>query len=129
MDVANDYFASIGLGDLPLSVKYAFAQDMYPRYLTSDATENEVPLWTPYNTMQKVGKASLAFETFCGGRARSGKSDFLLGLSFTDHKHSIIFRPEFSQMEALEERSRELLSGTGARYNASPMSKRWRDIP
>lgn len=129
MDVANAYFESIGLGDLPLSVKYAFVQDVYPQYLASNATQNEVPLWTPYNTMQKVARASLAFETFCGGKARSGKSDLLLGLSFTDHKHSIIFRPEFSQMEDLENRSRELLSGTGASYNASSTSKSWRDIP
>ena len=32
-------------------------------------------------------------------------------------------------MEQLEERSRELLTGTGASYNASQTSKRWRDIP
>ena len=129
MDITNDYFASIGLEDLPLSVKYAFAQEMYPRALDISENTNEVPLWEPYNSMQKLAKASLAFETFCGGRARSGKTDLLLGLSFTEHQSSIIFRPEFSQMEALEERSRELLRGTGARYNASPIEKRWRDIP
>ena len=129
MDLASDYFESLGLGDLPASAKYAFAQDVYPRYLQKNKYASADALWTPYNTMQKLAGASMAFEVFCGGRARSGKTDLLLGLALEDHQNSIIFRPEFSQMEALEERSRELLRGTGASYNASNTVKRWRDIP
>lgn len=129
MDLANDYFESLGLGDLPASVKYAFAQDVYPRYFEAGRQASKVSLWTPHNTMQKLARASLAFEVFCGGSARVGKTDLLLGLAVEDHENSIIFRTEYSQMEALEERSRELLRNTGASYNASVTSKRWRDIP
>ena len=129
MDRANDYFESLGLGDLPASVKYAFAQDTYPRYLEEDTQALADALWKPYNTMQKLARASMAFEVFCGGRARSGKTDLLLGLAMEDHKNSIIFRTQYSQMEALEERSRELLRGTHASYNAAVTSKRWRDMP
>ena len=130
MDLASDYLESLGLADLPASVKYAFAQDVYPRYL--EEGKQGLPttsLWVPYNTMQKLARASMAFEILVGGRARSGKTDLLLGLALEDHNNSIIFRPEYSQMEALEERSRELLRDTGASYNASNISKRWRDIP
>ena len=130
MDLASDYLESLGLANLPASVKYAFAQDVYPRYL--EKGKQGLPttsLWVPYNTMQKLARASTAFEVLCGGKARSGKTDLLLGLALEDHDNSIIFRPEYSQMEALEERSRELLRDTGASYNASNTSKRWRDIP
>lgn len=129
MDQANDYFESIGLGELPASVKYAFAQDVYPRFLKRGDHVSEASLWEPVNVMQTLARASMAFEVFCGGRARSGKTDLLLGLALKDHQNSIIFRTEYSQMEALEERSRELLRGSGASYNASVTSKRWRDIP
>ena len=130
MDLASDYLESLGLANLPASVKYSFAQDVYPRYLEKERQGlPTTSLWVPYNTMQKLARASTAFEVLCGGKARSGKTDLLLGLALEDHNNSIIFRPEYSQMEALEERSRELLRDTGASYNASNTSKRWRDIP
>ena len=101
IDKANEYFASLGLDDLPPSVKQSFAQDVYPKYLQRTGKDTPAPLWEPYNKMQKLARASMAFEVFCGGRARSGKTDLLLGLALRDHENSIIFRPEYSQMEAL----------------------------
>lgn len=130
MDLVQDYFASIGLEDLPMSVKYAFAQDVYPRFLQlGENAKADVVLWEPINAMQVLARASEAFEVFCGGKARTGKTDLILGLAITEHDNAIIFRTETSQVDALEDRSRELLMGTGATYNASPVSKRWRDIP
>lgn len=127
--LAEDFFQQFGLSELDLPTKLAMVEDLYPQYLQRSASLTDTPLWMPYNEMQSRVVASMAFETFCGGKARTGKTDVLLGLAFTDHENSIIFRTEYSQMEALEERSRELLRGTGASYNASPSSKRWRDIP
>ena len=128
LDLTEAHFAEIGLGELPLSVKHAFAQDVYPRYLEQQAEQTEL-LWEPINTMQVLAKASKAFEVWCGGKARTGKTDLILGLALTEHDNSIIFRTETSQVDALEDRSRELLRGTSATYNASPVSKRWRNIP
>ena len=129
LDLAQDYFASLGLEELPLSVKQAFAQDVYPRFLQLGENANAKALWEPINTMQVLARASEAFEVWCGGKARTGKTDLILGLAITEHDNSIIFRTETSQVDALEDRSRELLRGTGAVYNASPVTKRWRNIP
>lgn len=129
LDLTEEFLASVGLSELPLSVKHALAEDVYPRYLEQGQNAATDALWEPINTMQVLAKSSEAFEVFCGGRARTGKTDLILGLALTEHKSSIIFRTELTQVEALEDRSRELLQGTHAQYNASPMSKRWRGIP
>jgi len=54
-------------------------------------------------------------------------TDLLLGLALNEHRKSIIFRREFSQLHDMVLRSEELLSGTGARYNS--LTHTWRDIP
>ena len=108
----------------------SFAEDMFRQMvLEQSASDQRRTVWTPCNEMQQAAIETEAFELYCGGRARAGKTDLLLGLAFTKHQNSIIFRTEYSQMEALEERSREILRGTNASYNASPTSKRWRNIP
>ena len=68
-----------------------------------------------------------AFETYCGGRARSGKTDLILGAAITQHQDAIIFRTEYSQIKDLVKRSREILRGTGASYNGT--DKIWQGIP
>jgi len=50
-----------------------------------------------------------------------------LGLALTAHKRSIIFRREYPQLRDMKERSRELLQGSGAKYNNQ--SQIWRGIP
>ena len=61
-----------------------------------------------------------------GGAAGGGKSDLLLGLAFTAHEKSIIFRREYPQLAALEDRAKEIVDGQGS-YNR--MTKRWSELP
>lgn len=129
LSLTEEFFEQFGLSELDMPTKLAFAENLYPQYLQRSQSGTARVLWTPINEMQRLASITPAFETFVGGRARSGKSDMILGEAFTNHKSSIIFRPEYSQLEALEERSREILAGTGAVYNASQGSKRWRNIP
>ena len=64
-----------------------------------------------------------ADELFYGGKAGGGKTDLLLGLATTAHSKSIIFRREYEQLKAIEERAREILGDTG-KYNEQ--RKMWR---
>ena len=127
MDLANAHFESIGLGDLPASVKYAFAQDVYPRYLDQVGMDTAAPLWTPITKAQRLAQLTLADETFFGGRAGCGKTYLLLGIGCTEHNESILFRQEYSQLKDIIKKSRVLLSGTGASYNGT--DKIWSNIP
>ena len=127
LEAGDAFWERYGLEDLPQPVKMSFLADVYPKYL--EHTEPAAVLWTPYNEMQARAIASDAFELFCGGAAGTGKTDVVLGAAIEHHFNSIIFRQEYSQMDELEDRSREILSGTGASYNASPTAKRWRGIP
>ncbi len=56
--------------------------------------------------------------TFYGGAAGGGKTDLLLGLALTRHKRSIIFRREYTQLRAIEDRAIEIV-GHRRGYNAS----------
>ncbi len=58
-----------------------------------------------------------------GGAAGGGKSDLLLGLALAQHRRSILFRREFAQLKALEDRAAELI-GTAGRYSGQRRS--WR---
>ena len=79
--------------------------------------------WVPTSQAQWLGLLSQADELFYGGAAGGGKTDLLLGLAITAHSKSIIFRREYEQLKAIEERSQELLGELG-RYNAQ--RKMWR---
>jgi hypothetical protein len=74
-------------------------------------------------TPQAQALASPADELFYGGAAGGGKTDLLIGAALTQHKRAIIFRREFKQVKALEDRCREIL-GTRAGY--SGQNHRWR---
>ena len=89
---------------------------------------NSSLVWMPFpGSPQEAALNSPADEIFYGGAAGGGKTDLLLGLAVTQHRNSIIFRREYPQLSGLIQRSREVLSSTGARYNG--MEKVWRDIP
>ena len=86
-------------------------------------------LWMPQSTPQWMAALSQADEVYYGGAAGGGKSDLLLGLAATAHRHSIIFRRELTQLSGpagLIERSREII-GTKGRYNG--IEHAWRDLP
>jgi len=72
---------------------------------------------------------SQADELFYGGAAGGGKSDLLLGLAFTAHTDSIIFRREYKQFTGatgLIDRSKKI-AGEFGRYNGMEMT--WRGLP
>ena len=64
-----------------------------------------------------------------GGAAGGSKSELLLGLALTQHRDSILFRREYSQMvgsSGLIARSKQII-GKHGRYNAQEHT--WRDLP
>ena len=63
---------------------------------------------------------------FYGGAAGGGKTDLLLGAAL-DHKRTIIFRREFTQLSAIVDRSREVF-GDFAKYNGKGYW-RWNNEP
>lgn len=66
--------------------------------------------WQPRTgTPQEIAFVSDAQEIFFGGIAGAGKSDLLLGLAFTAHKESIIYRREYPQLAGLIKRSIEIV--------------------
>lgn len=94
------------------------------------ALEN-TPAWIPLRaekhednpTPQAQALASPADELFYGGSAGGGKSDLLIGAALTQHQRSIIFRREFKQVKALEDRTQEIL---GSRDGYNGQDHRWR---
>ncbi len=83
-------------------------------------------LWRPIPIQQSEAYWSLADEIFYGGAAGGGKSDLLLGLAFTQHRRSIIYRREYPQLKALIERSREIV-GSAGNFNQQQNTWRLRD--
>jgi len=80
-------------------------------------------LWYPQSIPQWQAILTRADETFYGGAAGSGKSDLALGLAIELHVSSIFFRREYSQLDGVIARSKEILepvvqSGE-AKYNHS----------
>lgn len=59
-------------------------------------------LWTPNAGPQKAARDSPADELFYGGQAGGGKTDLGLGLAITEHRSSVFFRREFSQLRGPE---------------------------
>jgi len=66
---------------------------------------------------------SPADEVFYGGQAGGGKTDLLLGLAFTQHKHSLILRRTNTEATGLGERASEIL---GTRDGFNSQTGMWR---
>ncbi len=74
-------------------------------------------IWVPQAGPQSAAYHSKADIIFYGGSAGGGKTELLLGLSLTEHEHSIIFRREAVQLIGIEERMTKIL-GSRAGYNS-----------
>ena len=125
LDVHNfmlDVFQQTGI-ELSLQEQAA----LYAEVAGEIEETDKPPIWTPINELQRLAMASPAQEIYCGGRARTGKTDLIIGAALTEHNNSIIFRTQFTQITELRNRTREILRGTGASYNGN--EKIWKDIP
>jgi hypothetical protein len=74
--------------------------------------------WLPNSGAQTLGYLSEADVLFYGGRAGGGKSDLLLGWGINESHRGIIFRREYPQLRALEDRILTLIPRKN--YRASP---------
>jgi len=84
--------------------------------------------WKPLPGPQTQAYHSEADILFYGGSAGAGKSDLLLGLSSKEHQKSIIFRREYTQLQGLIERGREIFEKTGiASFNQVKNIWRFKD--
>lgn len=81
------------------------------------------PIWIPRSKPQTMALLSEAIELFYGGAGGSMKTDLVIGSSICDHQRSIIFRKHYTDVEWLEERSRQIIGNLG-RYNGT--HHRWR---
>lgn len=90
--------------------------------------EEEAELWTPLPGPQAAALETPADELFYGGAAGGGKTDLILGAACTRHRRSIVFRREYPHLKNIVERSREILSGTTARYIGG-QDRTWKHIP
>jgi Terminase large subunit, T4likevirus-type, N-terminal len=106
------------------------------------AEVSETTLWTPLPVVPGRGMAladgrvvspqqaayeSPADELFFGGSAGGGKTQLLIGLAVTRHRHSVIFRREYGQLrgpEGIIEQSRRIIGLRGHYAGADG----WRDI-
>ncbi len=66
------------------------------------------PVWSPQTGPQSAAYASEADIIGYGGAAGGGKTDLMLGLAATKHRHSIIFRRVFPSLRGIIERSRAI---------------------
>lgn len=90
--------------------------------------ENEAAwLPDPRNIPQMVAYESPADMLLYGGAAGGGKTDLLCGTALTRHERSVIFRAQYKDLRAIEERILKLANnGTRDGYNGQDMVLRWR---
>src|SRR5215475_9386723 len=82
--------------------------------------------WIPLPGRQQEAYDSPADELFFGGAAGPGKTQLLLGVAFTRHQRSIVFRREYSQLLEIIEQSYQMMRANGS-YNAQEHIWRLKD--
>jgi hypothetical protein len=100
------------------------SEQLQRRLFSETETRRRIDIdWRPNPGPQTEAYESEADVLGYGGAAGGGKTDLILGLAATCHKHSVIFRRVFPNLRAVIERSREILSGEQDhgrdRYNES----------
>lgn len=69
-----------------------------------DLLYDETPIWVPLPGPQTLAYESDADILYYGGSAGGGKTDLLLGLALNEHKHSIIYRRQTTQLVGIQMR-------------------------
>lgn len=69
----------------------------------------EFAVWAPQEGPQTRAYFSPADELLYGGAAGGGKTDLLLGLAFTAHQRSVVFRNQSTDLTSLFERALEIV--------------------
>lgn len=81
------------------------------------------PVWQPMAGPQTQAMESKADIVGYGGAAGGGKTDLEIGLALTQHKRSIIYRKEGTQLQGIYDRIEEII---GTRDGFNSQSKVWR---
>lgn len=81
------------------------------------------PVWTPQEGPQTEAFYSSADIVGYGGAAGGGKTDLEIGLALTEHKRSIIYRKEGTQLQGIYDRVEEIIR---TRDGFNSQSKVWR---
>lgn len=80
--------------------------------------------WEPFEGRpQEKAYLSQADELFFGGAGGGGKTDLILGLAGTAHKHSLILRRVFPSMRGMIERSREIYNTFGLDHRSDSFNE------
>ena len=87
------------------------------RQLDAELLALDRRLWVPLPGPQQQAYESLADEVFFGGAAGPGKTQLLLGLAYTAHQRSIVFRREFSQLREIVAQAAQMVGANGS-YSA-----------
>jgi len=82
-----------------------------------------VPIWNPQEGPQTDAYYSKADIVGYGGAAGGGKTDLEIGLALTQHKRSIIYRHDGTQLQGIYDRMEEII---GDRDGFSEQIKKWR---
>ena len=85
------------------------------------------PVWEAIEPHLEMARATEAYELYFGGIAGCGKSLLGAGIACTEHKNSIFFRTEYSQLKDIVRKTRDMLAGTGASFNGQTYM--WTGIP
>lgn len=89
--------------------------DAFMAEVVSEASQSIIPIWQPnpdrdgLPNPQRLALESEADIVGYGGSAGSGKSNLLLGLAFTQHTRSIIFRRNYQLLKGLIQDSIDLV--------------------
>jgi hypothetical protein len=82
--------------------------------------------WQPLPGPQTEAYFCAADELFYGGAAGGGKTDLALGLSFTQHQRTIIFRRIYKSLRGIIDRAIEIVGNTDGLNQSSYV---WRNLP
>lgn len=120
MDNQSATADSVSLKSLIDLLPYLTPQERAEINLIVATSALRMPPWIALPGPQTEALRSLADYLFFGGAAGGAKTDLLIGTALTQHHKSIIFRREYKQLRAIEDRAVEI-QGTRRGYNAQKM--------